>query len=370
MPSKLLKNSLVARLHHRSASLKAQGIPLISVKGPQLLDVPLDSLPENDGGLDEDPLADSDNTRGSVAPTNSAANLIHSDSEMATATDEKITLPPPVVHKPSRSSIRKEPMDVEANDSSKMSNIREFLMEEIDGAQASAPLTAYCFMTGFIDAVCFSAIFVWCAFQTGNSVQLALAIVRLFNGQHDYSFHLADQQAFCSVLSFISGAFIGRLGDKIGCKTRAWMSLGTFIQTVFTTMAAVTIWKSGQGSVADSRDDPAWNNALSFVCIGFMSASMGLQGIMGKRMNTQFTTTVVLTTTWCELMTEPKLFEFRRLVAARDHKVMAIAALFLGGFTGRALLDKIGSASTLGIGTGFRLLITFWWFFVPKKSKQ
>lgn len=88
------------------------------------------------------------------------------------------------------------------------------------------------------------------------------------------------------------GASIARIGDKIGCKTRAWLSLGTFIQTLFTSAAAIAIWKNGQqGSVADSRGDPVWTNTLSFVCIGFMSASMGLQGIMGKRTNTQFTTT-------------------------------------------------------------------------------
>jgi hypothetical protein len=80
--------------------------------------------------------------------------------------------------------------------------------------------------------------------------------------------------------------------------------------------------------------------------------------------------TVVLTTTWCELMTEPKLFEFRRLVASRDHKIVAIVALFVGGFTGRALLDKIGSAGTLGVGTALRLLIALWWFLIPKKTKQ
>ena len=122
-------------------------------------------------------------------------------------------------------------------------------------------------------------------------IQLSLALARLFNGQHDTSFHLADQQALCSVVTFIFGAFIGRIGDKMGCKTRAWLCLGTFIQTLFTVGAAIAIWKSGQGSVADVRDNPAWNNTLSFVCVGFMSASMGLQGIMGKRTNTQFTTT-------------------------------------------------------------------------------
>ena len=84
---------------------------------------------------------------------------------------------------------------------------------------------------------------------------------------------------------------MGRLGDKLGCKTRLWMTLGTFIQTLFTLGAAIAIWKSGQPSIADGRADPVWTNTLSFVCVGFLSASMGLQGIMGKRMNTHFTAT-------------------------------------------------------------------------------
>jgi len=172
------------------------------------------------------------------------------------------------------------------------------------------------------------------------------------------------------VLTFIFGAFIGRLGDKLGCKTRIWLALGTLIQTVFTMAAAIAIWQSHQGSVTDSRVSPAWTNTLSFVCIGFMSASMGLQGIMGKRVNTQFTTTVVLTTTWCELMTEPNLFDIRRMVISRDHKIMAIGSLFLGGFIGRALLDSIGSAGTLGIGAGIRLIISAWWLFVPEKKAR
>lgn len=77
----------------------------------------------------------------------------------------------------------------------------------------------------------------------------------------------------------------------MGPRSRAWLMLGTFIQAVFTMAAAVAIWKSGQISVATERFNPAWTNALSFVAVGFMSASIGLQGIMGKRVNTQFTTT-------------------------------------------------------------------------------
>ncbi|KAI5997259.1 hypothetical protein F5J12DRAFT_851833, partial [Pisolithus orientalis] len=206
----------------------------------------------------------------------------------------------------------------------------------VDSSRATAPLTASCFMTGFVDVVSFSAIFVWCAFQTGNSLQLALALARFFNSSHNYSFYLSDRQALCSTLSFIFGAFLGRLGDKIGCRTRLWVTLGTFIQTMFTMAAAIAIWKSGQPSISDSRAVSAWSNTPSF----------GLQGIMGKRSNTEFATTI----------------------QARDHKAMAILSLFIGAFMGRAILDKIGSAGTLVVGAGIRFLITLSWLFVPLRK--
>lgn len=63
------------------------------------------------------------------------------------------------------------------------------------------------------------------------------------------------------------------------------------LQCLFTMAAAVCIFRSHEPSVSDARSNPAWSNALSYVTIAFMSASMGLQGIMGKRVNTQFTTT-------------------------------------------------------------------------------
>ena len=118
--------------------------------------------------------------------------------------------------------------------------------------------------------------------------------MRLFQGSpghRDTSFHLADKQALTSLTTFLFGAFIGRIGDRIGAKSRLWLFLGTFIQALFTMGAAISLWKSGQGSVASSRDVPAWTNAGTYVCLGLISASMGLQGIMGKRMNTQFATT-------------------------------------------------------------------------------
>ena len=102
---------------------------------------------------------------------------------------------------------------------------------------------------------------------------------------------MADRQALVSLLTFLGGASLGRIGDKMGSNTRAWLFLGTMIQALFTMAAALTVWKGGQGSIAGFRGEPAWTNALSFVALGFASATVGLQGIMGKRVNSQFATT-------------------------------------------------------------------------------
>lgn len=105
------------------------------------------------------------------------------------------------------------------------------------------------------------------------------------------TFHRADQQALCSLIAFQLGASVGRLGDRIGPLKRSWLIAATFLQALLSMASAVTLWQSGELSIADTRADPSWNNVLSFVALAFMSASLGVQGVLGKRLNTQFGTT-------------------------------------------------------------------------------
>jgi len=78
--------------------------------------------------------------------------------------------------------------------------------------------------------------------------------------------------------------------------------------------------------------------------------------------------TVVLTTVWVELVTDPSLFKFNKRVMSRDHRLIAAVALFIGAFAGRAIVGKLGTAGALGVGTGFRVLMTFHWLLVPSKK--
>lgn len=76
----------------------------------------------------------------------------------------------------------------------------------------------------------------------------------------------------------------------------------------------------------------------------------------------------MLTTVWVELVTDPGLFQIRKRVMSRDHRLIAAVSLFIGAFVGRAILARLGTASALGVGVGIRILMTFQWIFVPSKG--
>ena len=100
------------------------------------------------------------------------------------ASDYSNMLPPPV-----QATKEEYVQDKQATGWSS-SALWTYIMEEVDPSRSTLPLSAYCFMTGFMcvsllhimligcspgidsDSISFSAIFVWCGFQTGNTVQV------------------------------------------------------------------------------------------------------------------------------------------------------------------------------------------------------
>lgn len=84
----------------------------------------------------------------------------------------------------------------------------------------------------------------------GGLVQLGLAVARLF-ATSDRTFHKPDQQALTSLLSFLLGTSLGRIGDRVGPKKRWWVMTGTFISALLTMAAALCAHFSREISVAE-----------------------------------------------------------------------------------------------------------------------
>ncbi|WWD22660.1 hypothetical protein CI109_107153 [Kwoniella shandongensis] len=244
------------------------------------------------------------------------------------------------------------------------------LTTEIDAPGSTNLISIYaCFLTGFTSSPSFSACFVWCGFQTGNVAQLGLALARAFApvGERTYGFQKPDQQALTSLLTFWMGTAFGRVGDRLTAKKRTWLVLATFMQVLLAMAAALTAHFSGESGLASSRGEPSWRTPLGMAALGFLSATMGIQGIVGKRIGSPMNTTVVLTTTWVEIFNDPLLFSMR-YTPSRDIRIAGGLSVLVGAFVSRAILDSIGSAGCLGVLCGFRMVQVVWWWFIPDKA--
>lgn len=154
------KESLVARFtHRRSESLNAPLIP-----SRPLSTVTLDPVPESPlhgDPLDqhcERPLDVPDSPNSSSSPNSPSTNSPSGLPVTATSMDKKETPPSHVVPTLSDGALAQNALDIESIQLLGMRSVRSYLMEEIDTKQAAAPLSAYCFMTGFMSVLSLSSL--------------------------------------------------------------------------------------------------------------------------------------------------------------------------------------------------------------------
>ncbi|KAF5391821.1 hypothetical protein D9757_001696 [Collybiopsis confluens] len=116
--------------------------------------------------------------------------------------------------------------------------------------------------------------------------------------------------------------------------------------------SAIACWQSGQGypGIFDDRFSagPAWNDAVSYLTLIFMSMSMGFQGVMSIRLKTNSGATLPLTTAWLELCGAQALFKLNKFSTARDQRILGIVSVFIG----RGLTFRLGSPGALGVALG------------------
>lgn len=240
------------------------------------------------------------------------------------------------------------------------------LSEQLDVKDCVLILILLNFVTGFLDAISYNTLRIWAAFQTGNSLQLSLALSRLtapatdipddYPSRFAYAFTVSDRVAIASLAFFNLGAFLGGyIVNSTTRKTRGWMLVSTVVQLLLTLVASLTVTHSRASNVTEPKP---MNTYASLVLIAL---SLGVQGIQVKKLGTShFGTSLVLTTAWVDLMNSPW-----RVARFRDHKSLPIIFLVLGGFVGGTLLRYAGPAIALAVVVVLRFLVGVGWFMVP-----
>ncbi|ORX34487.1 hypothetical protein BD324DRAFT_583432 [Kockovaella imperatae] len=250
--------------------------------------------------------------------------------------------------------------------------IKSYSQAKVDLNAVNLICVYACFITGFTNAISFSACYVWAGFQSANVANLGLALARTFNPlpYGTRSFLKGDQQLLVSLVSFCIGTSLGRIGEHIGSTRRVWLVGATFCQLLLAVVGTCCAHFSGEKGIALDRGDPSWASPMGMSALGLISASMGLQGIIGKRLGSPMNSTVVLTTTWVELFNDPFLFAFR-YAPSRDVRIGGILAVFVGAFCSRGLIaTKCGMTGTLGIMIGLRGLQIVWFCFMREEKSS
>uniref|UniRef100_A0A0W0G5I8 DUF1275 domain protein n=1 Tax=Moniliophthora roreri TaxID=221103 RepID=A0A0W0G5I8_MONRR len=230
--------------------------------------------------------------------------------------------------------------------------LKRKLNEDINSEAVIPILSVLSFTTGFLDAISYATLSVWAGFQTGNSLQLSLALSRLtatpnsipsHTSRLQHAFRPVDQIAIASLVFFNIGA---HLGGYFGSK-RVSLILGSGIQTLLTVIAAVIVMEA--------------HTTTQYASLCLIAFTLGMQGIQAKKLGSSvFGTSLVLTSAWVELMNAN-----RRSVI---NKSLPIISLIFGGFVGGAVLRFAGAAAALGIVAMLRGLVTATWFFVQAKA--
>jgi hypothetical protein len=81
---------------------------------------------------------------------------------------------------------------------------------------------------------------------------LGIAVARSFDPikERTYHFEKPDQQAFCSLLAFLVGTTLGRVGDWVGAKRRTWLVIASFLQVLMAMSAALCSHFAHEGAYA------------------------------------------------------------------------------------------------------------------------
>ncbi|KAG7086203.1 hypothetical protein E1B28_002166 [Marasmius oreades] len=253
-----------------------------------------------------------------------------------------------------------------ASGTDRKSRIKSKLRERVDVKDCIPILILMNFITGFLDAISYTTLRIWAAFQTGNSIQLSLALSRLtalpneipeHSSRLSHAFTTSDLVAIASLSFFNLGAWAGGyLFNTPAGKTRGWMILSTTIQIFLTIISALVVLHP-QPDDSDTR----MRRHISLVVIAI---SLGMQGIQAKKLGTsQFGTSLVLTTAWVDMMNSPIW-----VPNIRDSKALPIISLIFGGFVGGIILRYSDIFVALGAVVLLRTCIVIGWWIVPTVS--
>ncbi|OAP62536.1 hypothetical protein AYL99_01763 [Fonsecaea erecta] len=230
-----------------------------------------------------------------------------------------------------------------------LTRFRGYLNEDIDRRWADLLLLLSYVITGLLDS---SAVFIWGSFvsmQTGNTVYLGLGLVEPTKGTR-WIRSLTSIAFFCFG-SFCFSRFHRRFSPK-----RRWVLLASFaIQLLLVVVAAVVV-------MVDSKqgNDLRWEVIVPLSLVAFQSSG---QAVTSRALQYNSLTSVVLTSIYCDLFSDPLIMAGLTQNAERNRRAAAPLLLLFGAVLGGLWAHSpVGLAGALWTAAALKITIILAFF--------
>ena len=243
-------------------------------------------------------------------------------------------------------------------------NIRNYL--------TSIPIILCCFCSGLIDSCVFDAWGVFATMQTGvqfnklplppNQADLMIGntvIVGLGASKQPSGHPHAWLQALMAIVFFFIGSFFcGRVTRLLSPLKRGTLAGSFFLQTILITTAAALVQRGIVPGIVSNGKEPF----ITIVPLPMLSFQAGMQSVTARQLGINEIPTTVLTSVYCDLGNDDKLFVGLTDNWKRNRRFGAVVWLILGAIIGGWLSrTSDGMPTALWMAAGVKLCITMAW---------
>ncbi|KAM0425319.1 hypothetical protein ACHAPT_009375 [Fusarium lateritium] len=261
------------------------------------------------------------------------------------------------------------------------SSISQRLTAEVDVRWGDILLLVCFFIAGLVDSAAFNLYGCFVSMQTGNTIFVGLGA----SGQPENLPGKAWSRCFLAIIFFAIGAlFFSNFHRYFGPQKRWVLVVSFLIQSVLTGLVALLATVGAVRNSADDRttthqdgwiiervrNDFPWSDFAPIILLAFQSAG---QIVASRVLKYNSMPTVVLTSLYCDMMSDAKLFTAPITDNAdRNRRATGAVLLFAGAVSGGFLSKSwAGFAGALWIAAFLKLCISFSWaLWKPKAANK
>ncbi|TID25619.1 hypothetical protein E6O75_ATG03482 [Venturia nashicola] len=239
-----------------------------------------------------------------------------------------------------------------SNSQSSHMRFRDHMKEGIDTDGGEFILILGYIITGLIDG---SAVFIWGAFasmQTGNTIYLGLGLAEPSSANRWI-------KSLLSISCFCLGATVFAWFHRFFGAKKRWVMFSSYLfQTLLIVAAAIIV--SLDRTTTEDKEKVRWP---VMVPLAFMAVGSSGQCVSSRALDKNSLTSVVLTSIYCDLFSDPRLLSFsgssnpsrnQRLAAP----ICVLLGALVGGFWARS---EIGLQGALWTAAGLKFCVVLAW---------